>query len=265
MQKILSLLLGRWRKPNKPHESSFRRPRINMKAWGSSETIYAVPDIHGCLQFLHDAEARIMNDMEQRGVAGLIVYLGDYVDRGPDSSGVIEHLTKSSIDGAARITLCGNHDDIFHATLSGARDPSLWLSIGGRQTLMSYGMRSAEITLLSKSPAKFSSAMTSLIPESHRSFLEHLPVSAMIGPDLVFVHAGVRPGIPFDQQTDDDLMWIRDPFLTDGPQLPLLVVHGHTIVQEPVVLSDRIGLDTAAYLTGRLTVLAMTDGDIRFI
>ncbi|NHT74902.1 metallophosphoesterase family protein [Ferranicluibacter rubi] len=223
-------------------------------------SIYVVPDIHGCLHALHEAERRIAADRDDTEGTAIIVYLGDYVDRGPDSAGVIEHLIEGSIEKAHRIMLCGNHDQIFHAVLSTQADPRGWLSLGGRETLRSYGMYDADINRLCASPRKLAEAVRSHVPDSHKLFLKLLPVAASIGPRHIFVHAGLYPGRPLDLQTDKHLMWIREPFLTDGPQMPVVVVHGHTIVREPEFREDRIALDTGAFRSGRLTVLKIANG-----
>ncbi|CZT34661.1 metallophosphoesterase family protein [Rhizobium sp. 9140] len=223
-------------------------------------SIYVVPDIHGCLHALHEAERRIAADREVTERTAIIVYLGDYVDRGPNSAGVIEHLIEGSIEKAHRIMLCGNHDQIFHAVLCTQADPRRWLSLGGHETLRSYGMYDADILRLSASPRKLAEAVRSHVPDSHKLFLKLLPVAASIGPRHIFVHAGLYPGRPLDLQTDEHLMWIREPFLTDGPQMPVVVVHGHTIVREPEFREDRIALDTGAFRSGRLTVLKIANG-----
>lgn len=236
------------------------RQRLDLRHWDMSNAIYAVPDIHGCLPALHDAERRIEQDHQNSGDTAIVVYLGDYVDRGPDSAGVIEHLIGRLAEPAPRIMLCGNHDQIFHAVLSAQADPRGWLSLGGRETLRSYGMYDADINRLSANPRKLTEAVRSYVPDTHKLFLKQLPVAASIGSQHIFVHAGLYPGRPLDLQTDEHLMWIREPFLTRGPQLPAVVVHGHTIVREPELREDRISLDTGAYATGRLTVLKIVGG-----
>lgn len=236
------------------------RQRLDLRQWDMGGNIYVIPDIHGCLHALHEAEGRIAADRDEAQDTAIIVYLGDYVDRGPDSAGVIEHLIEGSIAKAHRIMLCGNHDQIFHAVLCAQADPRGWLSLGGRETLRSYGMYDADIHRLSASPRKLAEAVRSHVPDSHKLFLKLLPVAARIGPRHIFVHAGLYPGRPLDRQTDEHMMWIREPFLTDGPQMPMMVVHGHTIVREPEFREDRIGLDTGAFMSGRLTVLRIAKG-----
>ncbi|SES14852.1 serine/threonine protein phosphatase 1 [Rhizobium sp. NFR03] len=241
------------------------RQRLDLRQWDMTGNIYVIPDIHGCLHALHEAERRIAADREDGEDIAIIIYLGDYVDRGPDSAGVIEHLIEDPIKRTHRIMLCGNHDQIFHAVLSAQADPRGWMSLGGRETLRSYGMYDADIDRLSASPRKLAEAVRLHVPDSHKLFLKLLPVAACIGPRHIFVHAGLYPGRPLELQTDEHLMWIREPFLTNGPQMPVVVVHGHTIVREPEFREDRIALDTGAYRSGHLTVLKIAKGSVSLI
>ncbi|WP_246723725.1 metallophosphoesterase family protein [Rhizobium sp. ARZ01] len=229
-------------------------------------TIYAIGDVHGCFREMLEAEARIRDDLGQTAGEALIVYLGDYVDRGPDSALVLDHLTRSHDDGLTRITLCGNHDDTF---LQFIRDPVeriYWLgsNFGGEATLASYGIDLGDILLSDFESAKSSAKLRRFIPARHIMFLAGLPIF-LAARDYLFVHAGVRPGIPLEAQDDEDLLWIRDPFLTIESKLPVVVVHGHTPCSEPEFAAGRIGIDTGCFFTGRLTVLKVDSEGARLL
>lgn len=189
----------------------------------------------------------------------MLIYLGDYVDRGPDSRTVLEHLSKRNRDdNLYRIALCGNHDDAF---LNFMRDPAAhlaWLDFGGDATLRSYGIEPGKIITAAGGVDAIAAALREGVPQAHVDFLENLPVSLTIG-DYIFVHAGLKPGIAIEDQDDQDLMWIREPFLTEGPRLPFTVVHGHTAASDPVFGNNRICIDTGCYATGRLTILKIDE------
>ncbi|WJH39645.1 serine/threonine protein phosphatase [Aliirhizobium terrae] len=241
------------------------RRRIDLGDEPATYPIYAIGDVHGCLRELQDAEARIAHDVRRTGRPGLVVMLGDYVDRGPSSCQVVEHLLTPSELGLRRLALCGNHDDVFSKFIE---EPDLymdWLGLGGEQTLMSYGIDLRHLTVKRKSRSgDLKELLAEAIPASHREFLSHLPICLKIG-NIVFVHAGLRPRLPLADQHDEDLMWIRDPFLTEGSGLPIIVVHGHTPQPEPSLGPGRIGIDTGAYYTGNLTVLKIDGEEKAFI
>ncbi|MEF0940870.1 metallophosphoesterase [Rhizobium sp. BR 362] len=236
------------------------RPRIDLTA-ESYTAIYALSDIHGCYDALIEAERHIVADACTIPGRKLLMFLGDYVDRGPRSSDVLQHLCEPPPAGFDRYILCGNHDDVFLKFLEDPRANAHWLEFGALQTLASYGV-DAEYLLLQegRSIEELRETVLRAIPSAHIDLLRSLPIAIILGP-LLFVHAGIRPAIPLDQQTDEDLIWIRDPFLSEGPQLPMLVVHGHTPVAQPVFGNHRIGIDTAAAMGGSLTVLKIAGGE----
>jgi serine/threonine protein phosphatase 1 len=261
---MLNLMRQLFRGKAAPKPTSARR-RIDLGAGEPQYPLYVMGDVHGCLNELLEAENRIRADIQESGQPGMVILLGDYVDRGPASSAVLDHISRPDHDGLKRIALCGNHDDAF---LQFIRDPSQvlqWLDFGGRQTLLSYGIDGDYF--LSRKNGGFAALQASLeeaVPAEHIRLLTELPVSVRIG-DYVFVHAGLRPGVPLDEQTDEDLMWIREPFLSQGPELPCVVVHGHTPVTEPEFGRSRIGMDTGAYFSGKLAVLKILDGRARIL
>lgn len=239
---------------------NLKRRRIDLGRAIPSYPIYVIGDVHGCLKELKNAEAQIAADINSTERAGPIVLLGDYVDRGPSSSQVLEYLIRPSEFGLKRLPLCGNHDDIFLKFLNEPELYSEWLGLGGEQTLMSYGIDLHHLGVRQKyRNAKLSELLTEAVPDSHRQFLADLPICLKIA-DLFFVHAGIRPGVPLDEQDDEDMLWIRDPFLSEGPKLPVLVVHGHTPHPSLNLGPGRIGIDTGAYYTGNLTVLKIDGG-----
>lgn len=211
---------------------------------------YAIGDIHGQLDLLKAAHARIAADRARVGDAEApVVHVGDLVDRGPDSRGVVDFLLRGQLAGNNWVVLKGNHDRMFSLYVQGLRDPVLRVGldylnprIGGGETLRSYGLPA------DASPAEAHAAT----PAGHRAFLEGLPLYFRRG-EVLFVHAGIRPGVALDQQTEDDLCWIRDPFLHYTAPHPWLVVHGHTHRPAAEHCGNRVNLDSSAAYGGPLT------------
>ncbi|CAN7510666.1 metallophosphoesterase family protein [Rhizobium sp. LjRoot30] len=239
------------------------RARLRYEA-GDFAAIYAVGDVHGCHREMIDAERRIIEDSAAEKGPVLVVYLGDYIDRGPASNDVVEHLCSVPPAGLERITLCGNHEDTFLRFLDAPTSHRGWLDWGGHEMLASYGVDVTHILQTSRSFEAVAEAAMEAIPERHIRLLRALPVLLEVG-KLVFAHAGIRPGVAIEEQTDRDLLWIREPFLSEGAGLPLLVIHGHTPTDEPVFAKGRIGIDTAAFATGRLTVLKVAGNQARIL
>jgi serine/threonine protein phosphatase 1 len=230
-----------------------QRPRIVFPKEKVAD-IYAIGDIHGRFDLLESLEARIRWHAAGRDRPSLVICLGDYIDRGPDSRAVIDHLLKPMPAPFYRICICGNHDDIFLSFLKNdAFDPQ-WLEFGGDRTLESYGVDSAYLLKMDPSGRELKRIARQAVPETHVAFLEKLPIAMSIGKYL-FVHAGIVPGKPLAEQSDNDLMWIREPFLSEGPQQPIVVVHGHTPGSDFQYGPNRIGIDTGAYVSGRLKAL----------
>lgn len=246
-------------------KSSAREPRrdaagIEIPA-GSFDKIYAIGDIHGRLDLLQEAEHKIEADIAQHECA-LAVYLGDYVDRGPDSAGVLDRLRERQAPRFERLCLRGNHDDVFLSFLDRPLEEWGWLDMGGRETLRSYGLALDPARDRRLGDEVLLDLLRTHVPQSHRDFIAQTPLWAQRD-DLLFVHAGIKPGVPIEEQDPMDFMWIREPFLTEGPALPLTVIHGHTPQTTVTYGRNRVGIDTGAYATGRLSVLKIAEGSMQ--
>lgn len=229
------------------------------------QRLYAIGDIHGRDDLLAELLGRVEEDARRAGPAqNILIYLGDYIDRGLQSRQVLERIVAGPPDGFEAIHLKGNHEA---AMLEFLRDPAFgrtWKYYGGLETLHSYGIR--ELTL-SDNPEDFERArmhFEGALPEAHRRFLETLPLSVAFG-DYFFVHAGVRPGVPLERQSEDDLLWIRDEFLESTSSFGKVVVHGHTPREDVVFRTNRIGVDTGAYVTGVLTCVVLEGASRRLL
>jgi serine/threonine protein phosphatase 1 len=225
--------------------------------------IYAIGDIHGRLDLLDSVLARIDTDMIVHPALNAIrIFLGDYIDRGPDSMRVLDRLVNYCV---AQPTVClmGNHEAFLCEFLKDPDVLSVWRRCGGLDTLLSYGL-APKIETDVQDHRELASELGRILPSSHREFLCGLKQYFICG-DFFFVHAGVRPGICLTKQSKDDLLWIRDDFLLSEDHFGKVVVHGHTPVLEPEVRPNRINIDTGAYATGRLTCLVLENDEIRFI
>ena len=226
--------------------------------------IYAVGDIHGRLDLLDTLLAKIERDLADRpSRRTILVFLGDLIDRGPESRGVVERLRTYRRPGVRTVFLAGNHEEVLLRLLAGESGIlSSWLSFGGAECLKSYAIDPAEIRAMSE--AEGLAAIASAFPAEHLGFIESFADTLRLG-DYLFVHAGIRPGLDLALQSQSDLRWIRSPFLDDDSDHGFVVVHGHTIVEEVVERPNRIGIDTGAYRTGVLTALALDGPDRRYL
>lgn len=224
--------------------------------------LYVVGDVHGRLDLLTELEERIKRDLATAPVQVLTIFLGDYIDRGPDSAGVIERLSAEAFATPIR-TLRGNHEETLLKFLNDASILDSWRDYGGLETLHSYGVNVGE-AMRGAGYERAQSLLASALPAHHKRFLENTEISFSIG-DYFFCHAGVRPGVALDQQRADDLLWIRDDFLRFGGFFGKVVVHGHTAVLQPDVRANRINIDTGAYASSILTALVLEGGERRFL
>lgn len=226
--------------------------------------VYAVGDIHGRVDLLRELLEMVKEDMATRPkLQNTIVFLGDYIDRGPDSAAVIDYLSEFSVSDVECILLMGNHEKYMIDLVTGTVPIDLWLRNGGIATLKSYGIEL-------NTPENFNdigvlqSEMKKKVPEHHWDFLNNLRTSWQLD-GIFFAHAGINPTRPLRQQNDQDLIWIREKFLNSERDHGALIVHGHTPHQEPEFLRNRINVDTLAWQSNHLTTVALENGQCRFL
>ena len=221
---------------------------------------YVVGDIHGRLDLLEQLLAKIHSELQRRPIAKvLLVFVGDLIDRGPSSAHVVERLRTYRREGIQTVFLLGNHEEVLLRILGGeAQLIAKWRWFGGAECLQSYGVDPGQLADLTDEEALV--LVRGAIPAQQVKFLESFVDSCRFG-DYLFVHAGIRPGVELEQQSQDDLRWIREPFLRDDSDHGLVVVHGHTISAEVDERANRIGIDTGAYRTGVLTALVIEGSD----
>ncbi len=228
--------------------------------------LYVIGDVHGRLDLLTALHARIASDRQARPHDGedKVVYLGDYIDRGPYSREVIDYLLSGPLPGCAAVHLMGNHEEAMLRFLDDVEVGPAWVSFGGEATLLSYGVRRAPNMIGRRRFEDMRRQLIEKAPQRHVAFLRGLRLSFEAG-DYLFVHAGVRPGIAVADQKPQDLLWIRGTFLSSDADHGKVVVHGHTPTDAPQVLPNRIGIDTGAFASGVLTCLVLEGGDRRFL
>lgn len=233
----------------------FSRPEQRSYALPEARRIYAIGDIHGRLDLFDALLAKIDADDADRGHAEThLILLGDLVDRGPDSAGVVERAMRLCATGKCRV-LMGNHEEVMVKTWDGdRRTAGLFARIGGRETLLSYGVSEEDYEAADLQGLV---ALTkSHVPEAHIRFMEGFEETIAEG-GYLFVHAGIRPGVPHDEQAHEDTRWIRREFLEDERDHGAMIVHGHSITEDVVERHNRIGIDTGAFATGKLTALGL--------
>ena len=250
MKKLFkSLLSGSEKKSGKPSVPGGQR-------------VYAVGDIHGRDDLFEALIDAIEDDIAASDPAEVtVILLGDLVDRGPDSAGVIKRARKWQKRRDVRI-LYGNHEEMFVNSFEDVDTLRHFLRHGGRETLMSYGITRKDISQSSLEEAQ--ALMVETVPQKHREFMQSFEDMIAIG-DYLFVHAGIDPGVALDKQKARHLRWIREPFLSHEEDFGCMVVHGHTITDEPDEMNNRIGVDTGAYASGRLTALVLEGKKRRYI
>lgn len=225
---------------------------------------YAIGDVHGCLELLDQLLAKIEEDLKRSPIErAFLILLGDLIDRGPDSAGVIERLRQYRHPVLRPIFLTGNHEEYFLRVLDCERGVlDSWLDYGGKECVASYGLSPDHLVSLPEDQAL--ELLRSKVPVEHRRFLEGFGDTFRFG-DYLFVHAGIRPGLAVEEQSRTDLRWIREPFLNDVADHGFVVVHGHTIGDEVVERPNRVGIDTGAYRTGILTCLVVDGAERRYL
>ena len=238
--------------------SPFNRRSKDLRPRPSpGEVVYAVGDIHGCAQLLAEALEKIDADAAARRLARATeVFIGDYIDRGSDSFGVIEALSHRRRSRGS-VLLGGNHEAMLGQFLAKPATLPVFLQLGGLATLLSYGVKPSG-RLDESAGERVAAEFKEALPASHREVLANLQYSFTSG-DYFFVHAGVRPSVPLAKQAVRDLLWIRDDFLLWEEGFEKFIVHGHTPVPQPDLRFNRANIDTGAFATGRLTVLAIDE------
>jgi diadenosine tetraphosphatase ApaH/serine/threonine PP2A family protein phosphatase len=225
--------------------------------------LYAIGDIHGRSDLLDRMIAAIAADLEENPVSErLTVTLGDYIDRGADSRGVLDRLITNPFP-TEFIALKGNHEVMLEKFL---HDPSVvgeWRRFGALETLSSYGV-AIDAVMRGKGYEEAAAALGAAVPQSHLQFIASMRISFSLG-NYFLCHAGVRPGVPLERQVEDDLLWIREPFLTSRTEFGKIVVHGHTPAEKPEIRANRINVDTGAYMTNVLTCVVLGGGPVRFL
>jgi serine/threonine protein phosphatase 1 len=238
-----------------------RAPQPQIPA---EQRVYAVGDIHGRLDLLEELIGRIEEDEAERPSADTtLIFLGDLVNRGPDSCGVVERLLRLSRERPGTRFLKGNHEQVLLRAVTG--DPKavrFLVRIGGRATLLSYGIPEAEYDQLDY--VELTERFAALVPQDHVEFLAGFDDWLAIG-DYLFVHAGLRPGVAVEDQSPEDLRWIRSEFLDHRSSFGKIVVHGHSISEEVEIRPNRIGIDTGAYASGRLSAVGLEGSERWFL
>ena len=221
--------------------------------------VYAVGDIHGRSDLLDELQRKMVDDAANGAGKKIVqVFLGDYVDRGSDSKGVVDWLLQPPPAGWERICLKGNHEATLLEFLERPEILREWRRYGGLETLYSYGVDLKSLRGVD-APEVLLKEFREKLPDAHHAFFSGLPLTVEFG-DYFFAHAGVRPGKRLEKQSEEDLLWIRDDFLVSQTDFGKIVVHGHSAREEPELLGNRINLDTGAYITGKLTCLVL-DGE----
>ena len=227
--------------------------------------VYAIGDIHGRAQLLETLLGKIEDDLSTSKLQDVfVIFLGDYVDRGENSKKVIDLILKWKKKGITKVALKGNHEAMMLAYLQKPDMGELWFNNGGNATLLSYGVAMDPKLALHERLEAAQKDFKAKLPKAHADFLNSLKLSFDVG-DYFFVHAGARAGTPLNQQTEDDMLWIRGDFLESRKRFEKIVVHGHSIHWDPVVSERHISVDTGAYVTGKLTSVVLEGENVRFL
>lgn len=230
--------------------------------------IYAIGDVHGRYDLLTDLLGQIATDIAARaaGRRPLLIFCGDYIDRGPDTAKVMEALLWLQADGRVEVRLLmGNHEEAFLQALTNPKASQRWLQVGGRATLRSYDVGVPDDLDDAAACHRACTSLAEGMPPSHLAVLRTLEMMVVVG-DYAFVHAGVRAGVALGDQTPRDLLWIRDDFLSETRRFEKRIVHGHSwSTAEPEVLPNRINIDTGAFKTGVLTAVRLEDDGLAFL
>ncbi len=222
--------------------------------------VYAIGDIHGRNDLLNKLIEKIISDDGDRGDAkSEIIFLGDLVDRGPDSSGVIETAMRLKQELGDVRFLMGNHEEVYLKAAEGNEKAAKFFNrIGGKETILSYEITMKEY--LGMDNAELAERIPQLFPQKHVDFIKGFEDMIIVG-DYAFVHAGIRPGVPLEEQTPNDMRWIREEFLSSKEPHEKVIIYGHTIDNDVIEKANRIGIDTGAYYTEKLTAIGLEGSD----
>lgn len=246
-------------RPARPHPPRTRRAP-------DGERLIAIGDIHGDRRLLDDLLNAIADNPPPAGLTDRLIFLGDYVDRGPDSAGVLDRVCGLLESRPGTVALKGNHEDLMQRFLSAGetRAFALWMVNGGDATLVSYDVEPPDALDDPIEAARCHRDLAGALPTSHRRLLDTAPAISRHG-DYAFVHAGVRPGVPLEEQRVEEMLWIRDAFLASDAEFGARIVHGHTPAPAPEPHDNRVGLDTGAGKGGYLTAGLFWDTEIAFL
>ncbi len=251
-------LFSRFFKKSSPSEQTTARASARVPA---GTRVYAVGDVHGRSDLYDQVAEWVASDLASDSIPAVTIFLGDYVDRGRDSSGVLERLSSGAFPTEIT-TLSGNHEEMLLKFLDDESQLDSWRRYGGLETLHSYGVSVADV-MRGQNFDVARDELAARLPNKHLDFLKNLSLTAEIG-DYYFCHAGVRPGVALADQESADLLWIRGEFLNHPDSFGKRVVHGHTPVEKPELRANRINIDTGAFVTGALTCVALDDDRVRF-
>jgi serine/threonine protein phosphatase 1 len=252
----LKNFVSRWLKPEPAAEA--RPAEVE-----SGRRIYCIGDVHGRVDLLRTLHATIADDARGFSGARTVIYLGDLIDRGMNSNEVVDLLLDEPLDAFEAIHLKGNHEQTLLDFLRYPEQAAGWFTWGGRETLLSYGV-SLPPGMRAPDPEQVRDDLLTRLPSRHTDFYRRMPVYHQSG-DYLFVHAGIRPGVPLQEQRDSDLMWIRGEFLESEADHGCVVVHGHSISPHVEMRPNRIGIDTGAFHTGVLTCLVLEGRERRIL
>lgn len=228
--------------------------------------VYAIGDIHGRADLLVQLLEKIVDDNMAQSIVErqVIIFLGDYIDRGPGSCDVIDILTSELPNGYEFFFLKGNHEAMMLEAMKNRQALPTWFHNGGQKTLLSYGINPERYIVTPGEALKLGELLAEKMPDRHKKFFRKLRLSVSIG-DYFFVHAGVNPVTSIENQKERDLLWIRQRFLKHKRKFEKIIIHGHSVSNSPDLKSNRIGIDTGAWKTGKLTALRLQDRDYAFI
>lgn len=258
VERILGPSDGSRSKPGRPEAVDYVEPSLP-----GGRRLYCIGDIHGRLDLLDELHEMIRTDADGFGGSKGIVYLGDYIDRGAQSKQVLDLLIEQPMDGFDVVHLLGNHEQAMVDFLAQPRSAAAWLNFGGQVTLLSYGVGLGRPQMLRQLDI-LRDELEAKLPPSHLEFIASCQLMHAEG-SYCFAHAGIRPGIPPEEQVAEDLLWIREEFTRSHVDHGCIVVHGHSISEEVELLPNRIGIDTGAFYTGMLTALVLEGSEQRLL